>query len=492
MKTFEHYLVRVLIVLAAIAAIGFVLLPFRAHVDRETIGLILVIPVFVAVAAGGYVAGVVAVIGSFLLYDVLFIPPYGTLAVGPGQNWVPLGVYLVVMLAVARILASLRRARAEARRREAETRRLFDLSEALTADQPLPVLLAAIVTLVYEAFGLASVYLLLPDGDDFSVAARAGEPLRDEDLRAVFPAAGEPRSLGGVSTGSGRLFGIPLAAAGRPIGVLVLSGRPISFGDLGSLRTFANQAALAVERARLREQTVQTELLRQVDGWRSALLGAVSHDLRTPLASVKAAVSDLRRDDLQLSKEDADELLALIESQSDRLARLVTNLLDMSRIEFGELELRREPATLASLLTDALASFGAEPWTGRVVSSFAADFPAVDVDRLLVCQILANLLENAARYAPDGTLILVAGSVVGDVVEVSVEDRGPGVPEADRDRIFKMFNRVSGGGRAGIGLAIVQAFVEAHGQTVRAEGAQGGGARFVFTLPVAETTVGVA
>ena len=271
-----------------------------------------------------------------------------------------------------------------------------------------------------------------------------------------------------MSTGSGRLFGVPLAAAGRAIGVLVLSGRPISFGDLGSLRTFANQAALAVERARLREQTVQPELLRQVDGWRSALLGAVSHDLRTPLASVKAAVSDLRRDDLQLSKEDADELLALIESQSDRLARLVTNLLDMSRIEFGELELRREPATLASLLTDALASFGAEPWTGRVISVWGG----LPGRRRRPAPRLPDLRQppgEPARYVPDGTPILVGGSVVGDVVEVSVEDRGPGVPEADRDRIFKMFNRVSGGGRAGIGLAIVQAFVEAHGQTVRAE-----------------------
>ncbi|MGP8163678.1 MAG: ATP-binding protein [Acidimicrobiales bacterium] len=491
MKRLEQHLVRVLVVLAAIAAIGSLLLPFRGHVDRETIGLVLVVPVFVAVAAGGYLAGAVAVAASFLVYDVLFIPPYGSLAIGPGQNLVPLVVYTVVMLAVARILASLRRARSEARRREAETRRLFELSEALTADQPLPALLTAIVDSVHEAFGLTSVSLLLPEGDDFTVAAQAGEPMTNDELRVVFPAAGGPRSLRGVMTQSGHLFGIPLAAAGRPIGVLVLSGKEIPSGDLGCLRTFANQAALAVERARLREQTVQTELLRRVDGWRSALLGAVSHDLRTPLASVKAAVSDLRRDDLHLSKEDAGELLALIESQSDRLARLVTNLLDMTRIEFGELELRREPTTLDKLLADALSSFGALPWTDRVVASFPSDLPPVDVDRLLVCQILANLLENAERHAPEGTPISVGGHIVGNVVEVSVEDCGPGVPEADRDRIFKMFNRVSGGGRAGIGLAIVQAFVEAHGQSVRLEIAPEGGGRVVFTLPMAAKAVEV-
>ncbi len=483
MKTFEHYLVRVLIVLAAIAAIGFILLPFRAHVDRETIGLILVIPVFVAVAAGGYVAGVVAVIGSFVLYDVLFIPPYGTLAVGPGQNWVPLGVYLVVMLAVARILASLRRARAEARRREAETRRLFDLSEALTADQPLPVLLAAIVTLVYEAFGLASVYLLLPDGDDFSVAARAGEPLRDEDLRAVFPAAGEPRSLGGVSTGSGRLFGIPLAAAGRPIGVLVLSGRPISFGDLGSLRTFANQAALAVERARLREQTVQTELLRQVDGWRSALLGAVSHDLRTPLASVKAAVSDLRRDDLQLSKEDADELLALIESQSDRLARLVTNLLDMTRIEAGVFSVYRDRTPIAELVRESISALGAVATEHRIRILLPATLPDVDVDRLIMEQVLINLLDNASRHSPARGVITVQGELRAGRVELSVADQGPGIVLANRESVFDRFTQFDTAGRAGLGLTIARTFVEAHGERIWYEEVPGGGARFVFSLP---------
>jgi two-component system sensor histidine kinase KdpD len=492
MKTFEHHLVRVLVVLAAITAIGFALLPFRGHVDRETIGLVLVIPVFVAVAAGGYFSGLVAVVASFLVYDVLFVPPYGSLAIGPGQNWVPLGVYTAVMVVAARVLASLRQARAEARRHEAEARRLFELSEALTGDQPLPTLLAGIVDSVHEAFGVASASLCLPEGDDFVIAAQAGEPLSRDELRAVFPTAGEPRSLLGVPTRAGRLFSIPLAAAGRPIGVLALSGRTIPSDDLASLRTFANQAALAVERARLREQTVQTELLRQVDSWRSALLGAVSHDLRTPLASVKAAVSDLRRDDLHLSKEDADELLSLIESQSDRLARLVTNLLDMSRIEFGELELRPERATLEGLLADALASFGADPWIERVVSTFPSDLPAVDVDRILVCQILANLLENAARYAPEGTPITVGGRLAGDVVEVSVADCGPGVPEADRDRIFKMFNRVSGGGRAGLGLAIVQAFVEAHAQTVRVERAPSGGARFIFTLPASTIAVEVA
>jgi two-component system sensor histidine kinase KdpD len=483
MKRFEQHLVRVLIVLAAIAAIGFVLLPFRGHVDRETVGLVLVIPVFVAVAAGGYLAGVVAVAATFVLYDVLFIPPYGSLTIGSGQNLVPLAVYTVIMLAVARILSNLRRARADARRRESETRRLSELSEVLTADQPLPVLLTAIVESVHATFGLASVVLVLPEGDDFTVAAQAGEPLAPDDLRAVFPVAGEPRSLSGVATQAGSLLGIPLAAAGRPIGVLVISGTTIAADELGSLRTFANQAALAVERARLREQTVQAELLRRVDGWRSALLGAVSHDLRTPLASMKAAVSDLRRDDLHLSKQDTDELLALIESQSDRLARLVSNLLDMTRIEFGELELRREPATLEDLLGEALAAFGTAGWTDRVVASFPADLPRVDVDRLLVCQILANLLENAERHAPEGTSISVAGRMVDGVVEVSVEDGGPGVPEADRDRIFRMFNRVSGGGRAGIGLAIVQAFVEAHGQSVRVERAAAGGARFIFTLP---------
>ncbi|HLX78158.1 MAG TPA: ATP-binding protein, partial [Acidimicrobiales bacterium] len=228
--------------------------------------------------------------------------------------------------------------------------------------------------------------------------------------------------------------------------------------------------------------------LRRVDTWRSALLGAVSHDLRTPLASVKAAISDLRSDHVDLTKEDSAELLELIESQADRLDRLVTNLLDMTRIEFGELEVRKELTTLDKLVSETLDSFGGADWTRRVAFSFPADLPSVYVDRLLVCQVIANLLENAERHAPDGTPITIEAIPAGDLVEVAVEDEGPGVPVEERTRIFKMFNRISGGGRAGIGLAIVSAFLDAHGQTVRVEQSDKGGARFVFTLPVAGST----
>jgi two-component system sensor histidine kinase KdpD len=215
-------------------------------------------------------------------------------------------------------------------------------------------------------------------------------------------------------------------------------------------------------------------------------MGAVSHDLRTPLASVKTAVSELRRaeNDGGLSPAARRELLALVEQQSDALDRLVANLLDMTRIQAGALELRRAITPVADVVDGALRA-SAVP-ADLVKADLPADLPAVDVDALLMEQVVANLLDNAARHSPEGSDITVSARGLGPVVELSVADRGPGVAPADRERVFTMFNRASGAGRAGLGLAIAKAFVEAHGQSISIGEAPGGGARFVVTMAAAD------
>jgi len=225
------------------------------------------------------------------------------------------------------------------------------------------------------------------------------------------------------------------------------------------------------------------------------LMGAVSHDLRTPLASIKASVSDLRDAGLELSASDRAELLELVETQSDRLARLVTNLLDMTRIEAGTLVLRRQPASVPDLLEEALAAL--EPAIGsvRIERELPPGLPLVDVDHVLVAQVLANLLDNAIRHTPAGGCVVVAACLTGEsgeIIEISVTDHGPGIAADDRERVFQMYNRVSGGGRAGLGLAIVKSFVEAHGQTIRVEDSPGGGARFVFAVQASPLPAGTA
>ena len=256
-------------------------------------------------------------------------------------------VYVVVVLIVARVVANLQTARGESLRREGDAGRLFELSQALIGDLPPSQLLEHIVTTVQALFAPRWTVLLLPDDEApeaespaLTVAARAGQELTTEDLGSLTASDGQTRSLGLPGGGAPSRVAVALVASNRPVGMLVLEDAMFARQDRALLGTFANQAALAVERARLQDQVLRSRLLEEIDRWRRAMLGAVSHDLRTPLASVKTAVSSLRRDSDSMDAGDRADLLELIELQSDRLARLVTNLLDMTRIESGALTLR--------------------------------------------------------------------------------------------------------------------------------------------------------
>jgi two-component system sensor histidine kinase KdpD len=281
-----------------------------------------------------------------------------------------------------------------------------------------------------------------------------------------------------------QLQAIALSVSERPVGLLAVRGLPAAGADREVLRTFVNHLALALERTQLREQAVRAELLEEVDRLRRSLVSAVSHDLRTPLATIKLSASNLIDPDVRFSREDSRELLGLIDLQADRLDRLVSNLLDMTRIQAGALDPRREPVQVASLVSEALTSLGPSVGPSRIRWMAPTDLPLVDVDRLLICQVLANLIENAARHGPEDSDITVTAALDGHrQVRVAVTDRGPGVPTEERSSIFQLFNRREAGGRAGIGLAIAKAFVEAHGELIWVEGAPGAGARFVFSLP---------
>ncbi len=490
----KRWMLGTLVALAGIGVLGAAMVPLRSHLSVATPALVLVIPVVAGVAVGGLLSGVLAVVAGFITYDALFIPPYGTLTVGAAQNWVALAVYAVVMLIVARIFAFLRRARFEARRDADATRRLYELSNLLIGDQPVTGVLEVITGTLHQAFGADWVAVLIPDPQDedrLTVAATAGEPTPGE-LSALVPVGGRPETMQpGTGTHPDGVVRIALVARGRPVGLVAMAGAALGGHELDVVRTYANQAALALEASQLRDQALRAELLEQVDALRAALIGAVSHDLRTPLASVKTAVSALRRTGGRgaLSEHDREELLALIEERSDALDRLVANLLDMTRIQSGALELRRAITPVADVVDGGVRASAVPP--GSITVDLPADLPPVDIDTVLMEQVLANLLDNAARHSPDATPIRVAARALADVVELSVSDQGPGVPPAERERVFTMFSRIGAQGRAGLGLAIAKAFVDAHGQAIRVEDSTGGGARFVFTLPAAQVPVEV-
>jgi len=490
---------------ALMAALGAVMFALRSSLSDATVALVLVVPVVVAVVLGGVWAGVAAVVAGFALYDFVFIPPYYTLTVGHARNWVALGVYVIVVSLVARVVTRLRSAQELALARQHDSQRLLEMSELLLGDRPLEQLLPLVVSIVRDAFGSEGVVLLLPRHGVLEIVASSGRDLTEAELRSVTPEPGIRSAL----MPAGVTETIVLASPGRPVGLLGFVGSPLPPWRRAFARAFANHIAIAVERAQLREQALRMHVLEEVDRLRASLVGAVSHDLRTPLATIKASASALLDPDIALPKAEQAELLGLIDAQADRLARLVSNLLDMTRIEAGTFVLRRQPLDVHELVDGAVRSLRPLLDPSRVKSDVPVDLPAVDADHVLVGEVLGNLLDNSVRFAPDGSPIEISARRLGDFVEISVSDRGPGIPASDRAVIFERgYGRLpesdqvastNGAARAsasgtwrpsglrggaGLGLAIAKAFVDAHGGTISADDAPGGGARVSFSLPV--------
>jgi two-component system, OmpR family, sensor histidine kinase KdpD len=466
-------------------ALGAAMLPARSHLATATAAVVLVVPCVAGVVVGGAVAGLVSVAAGFLVYDYFFVRPFGTLTVTSSQDWVALAVYVVVMALVAGLVVRLDRAREASGGREANARHLLGLSELLLVDKPASELGEAVVNWAHEALGLEGVALLLSVDDRLEVVASSGTPISGDELSRLQPTAGLPVPLS-TGTSSDAVQTLALAATGRPVGLLVMRNVPAEPTIRELLPIVGNHLAMALERAQLRERILRAEVLEEIDRLRHSLIGAVSHDLRTPLATIKVASSTFLDRSSDLSPDDADELHSLIDLQADRLTRLVNSLLDMTRIQSGTLEVRRSSWSLANIVKEALAELHSSLVDRQVDVLIPDHLPLVDVDPLLIAQALANLVDNANRHGPPGTPVTVSATMrAGDRVSVAVTDQGPGVPIAEREAIFEKFVRFDTGGRSGLGLAIAKAFVEAHGDRIWVEGVPGGGARFIFTVPLA-------
>jgi two-component system, OmpR family, sensor histidine kinase KdpD len=472
--------------LASMAVLTGAMLPLRGILSVATTALILVVPVVIGVVIGGFAAGALSVVAGFLVYDYFFIKPYLTLWVGAAQNWVALGVYVAVMLPVARVVAGLNTARAKELRQGRELRQLFELSDLLVEDKPLDVLLSVIVTALADVFGARQVALFLPAGPALGrleVVRSAGEPLTEQQLADVVPEPGAATRHARERSG---LLVLALTASGRPVGLLALSADAAARHEREPLLLFANQIALAVERAQLREQALRTRVNEEMARLAKTLVAAVSHDLRAPLASIKASSSTLSDAELDIAPDARRHLAALIDVQADRLADLVQNLLDMSRIQAGVLTPRCTVTTLGKLVSSVLAD-PAPAWRDVRVE-LPDDLPPIDADLVLMSRVLANLVDNAVRHSPAGAPVLIRATALPQgAIEVSVTDQGPGVDPGRRDEIFGLFARRDDDAGAGLGLTIAKTFVQAHGQRIWVEDAPGGGARFCFTLPEAQS-----
>jgi two-component system sensor histidine kinase KdpD len=253
------------------------------------------------------------------------------------------------------------------------------------------------------------------------------------------------------------------------------------------LTAFANQAALAIERASLAEQARQAELLQATEKLQSALLNSISHDLRTPLVSITGALSSLADDTVDMDGTSRRNLIDTARGEADRLNRLVGNLLDMTRLEAGAVHIHREACDVQDVIGSALEQVG-PPAAGRPISvDVAPDLPLVPMDFVLVSRVLVNVIDNALKYSPQGSPIEIRAYLAGDFVEVDVSDRGEGIPAGDLTRVFDKFYRVQRPDNitgTGLGLAICKGIVEAHGGFITAENRPGGGALITLALPL--------
>jgi two-component system sensor histidine kinase KdpD len=336
---------------------------------------------------------------------------------------------------------------------------------------------------------------VLPSGDGIRLAAVDGQVPDDLDERfaGVRGARTSVQLRGpvGADLEPGRALTVPMRNGENVVGALVVvAGGPGSSGfgeaERRVLATFANQAALAVARGQQEEQRNRALALQETDRLRTALLNSVSHDLRTPLASIKASASSLLDREVQWSDAERDEFLTTINTEVDRLTRLVHNLLDMSRIEAGALDPRLVESSLAEVVGPVVRRARAAS-RQRVDVDVPDELAPVLVDPVRLDQVLTNLLDNARGYAP-GSPVQVVAHQDGDHVELRVVDHGPGIPAPERERVFDQFYRLKGGGKrpegTGMGLAICRGIVQAHGGGLRVETTPGGGATFVLTLPV--------
>ncbi|MGW3649441.1 ATP-binding protein [Streptomyces sp. NPDC000878] len=402
-----------------------------------------------------------ATVGSALL-NWFFTSPVRTWTIDDPKNIVAIAVFFAVATSVASVVDLAARRTQQAARLRAESEILSFLAGSVLRGETS---LEALLERVRETFGMESVALLE----------------RKSDV--------DPWTCAG-SVGPRQVVDRPEAAdVDMPVGdhmALALSGRVLPAEDRRVLAAFAAQAVVVLDRQRLQHEADQAKGLAEGNRIRTALLAAVSHDLRTPLAGIKASVSSLRSGDVEWSEDDRAELLAAIEDGADRLDHLVGNLLDMSRLQTGTLNPLIREIDLDEVVP--LALVGIPDPEAAVVLDIPETLPMVAVDKGLLERSVANVVENAVKYSPDGQPVTVSASALADRVEVRVVDRGPGVPDEAKDRIFEPFQRYGDaprGAGVGLGLAVARGFAEAMGGTLTAEDTPGGGLTMVLTLPAA-------
>jgi two-component system sensor histidine kinase KdpD len=470
--------------LATILAITFV---YRRliHVNVTTVALTFLLSILAASTLSRLVVAVVMSLAATLAYNYYFLPPVGTLTIADPQNWVALFAFLVTAVAGSQLSSRARLEAEEVERRRKEIEKLYRFSQRLLTAGNAIELLNAIPRQIVDCFGVGAAALLLADKRK---VYRSGLDLPQLGMSALEAAVVHD---GPQLDAAHSLSFVPVSMGVRVLGSLGISGQVLSRQTLEALGTLI---AIAIERARAIEQLGRTEATREGERLKSALLDSITHDLRTPLTSIKASVTSLLTG-RSLNDAQRSELLTIINEESDRLNRLVGEAAEMSRLDAGEVELRLEPHSIEELINTAVAECKPHFGGREIVVQVSTDLPAVEMDLPRAKEVLRHLLENANQYSAPDQPITISAEARGDAVVTSVADRGPGIEDVELGLIFDKFYR----GRdqrthvvgTGMGLPIAKAIVEAHGGTLSVMSQIGHGSVFSFSLPIARRAAAV-
>jgi two-component system sensor histidine kinase KdpD len=489
----------------------------RSVADVGNISIVYLLAVLASAIAFGSRSAVLAALGSFLAYNFFFLDPHYRFTVADEEEWIELVALLITGVATGQLAAALRQRAIEASGREKEAVVLYDVVSLMTEPDIQRALTAVAERLRVEA-ELAAVVIVLGTDQSTRVQADVGDVeairLAQEEAADMILAYGnrptgaergspgrwvrlvQPgRPVAGARPRSRRVRSVGVELQERRVGTVVMVRRPgaaeFSASEDRLVSAIARQLSLTLERLRLQQEATEIEIFRRTDELRTALINAVSHDLRTPLSSIMASAGSLRQTDVAWSEADRIELGVSIEAEAARLNRLVGNLLDLSRIEAGALRPEKGWYDIRSLIREVIGRARGTEESHRIVSDLGEELPPLHFDYVEIDQVITNLIENAVKYAPSGTEIRVSVRLVGSGgVEVEVSDEGGGIAEVALPHVFDAFYRApdqtSRAAGSGLGLAVARGLVEAHGGSIRVENRPEGGARFSFTLPLTD------
>lgn len=461
---FYQHLVAILLP----AILTWVLLQIDNLLDIQIIVLLYLIPVILSTYIGGLTPGILAGIISFLAFDYFFIPPYYALLVHKSSDLITLFIFLVMAVIISQLIGQARNGMQIAKKREMETRRIYELMAALFNCKDCEEISSMLLAHISSSAEYKKVCVKVFEPDDrvttFEKAASDFEQLNSPDM--IIPMQSSHRLEGEI-----HLWG---------------SNKLLPRENLRLLNAFGNQGAQALERIHLTQAESLSKVLAESDRVKTSILNSVSHELRSPLAAIKASISSLRNGNVELGPDAQQELLATIDEETDQLNALVGNLLDMSRIESGSLRPKIHWESISEIVNSTAKKMRNHLQEHSLVFEFSKSVDLVPCDYVMIGQVFTNLISNSIKYSPVNSSIVIRTMRKGDELWVEIINQSPHIPQDSLPRIFEKFYRITDSDRitgTGLGLSICKGIIEAHGGRIWAEN-RPEGFTFIFSLPI--------